>query len=222
MLVKGLMTPNPVHVAPDRSVADAGELMSKHRVRHLPVLDKDGRLQGLVTRSSLNRALPGLGTGLTRFEINYLTSSTKVSEVMVKLPAVIGEDAAVEEAARIMNVNRISSLLVMKDDKLVGIITDTDLFGALLELLGARRPGVRLTVHVPDRAGELARVTTAIAEAGGYLAAVGGWYIKEAKDIYGAIFKIENLTKEQVVSAIDALPDAVIADIRGEAATGGE
>jgi acetoin utilization protein AcuB len=213
MLVKDLMTPNPLHIAPHRSVADAEEMMREHGVRHLPVLDDDGQLLGLVTRSSLGRALPGMGTGLTRFEFSYLTSSTSVSEVMVKEPAVISEGEAVEEAARVMNTRRISSLLVVRDEELVGIITDTDLFEALLELLGARRPGVRLTVHFPDRSGELARITKAVAEPGGYISAVGGWYLEEG---YGAFFKIENLAPEKVVEVVEELPDITVADVRGE------
>jgi acetoin utilization protein AcuB len=217
MLVKDLMTPDPVCISRLRSVAEAADLMQKQGVRHLPVVDDGGKLVGLVTRSSLGKALPGMGTGLTRFEFNYLTSSTAVSDVMITDPILINEDEGVEDAARIMNVNRISSLLVMRDDNLVGIITDTDLFGALLELLGAHRPGVRLTVQLPDRTGQLARVTAAIAEPGGYLSAVGGWYVKGAKDVYGAVLKIENLTPEQVTAAIDQLPDAVIVDLRGEA-----
>src|SRR5512147_748817 len=102
------MAENPFHIAPDRSVADALEMMGKHGIRHLPVLDETGRLRGLVTRSSLNQALPGIGTGLTQFESRYLTSATLVKEVMIKEPLQVSEDEAVEEAARVMNVNRIS------------------------------------------------------------------------------------------------------------------
>ena len=175
MLVRDLMTPDPIQIAPEKSVADAADLMVKHGIRHLPVM-REGRLVGLVTRTALGKALPGGGTGLTRFEHTYLMSSTKVSKVMISQPITIGEDAAVEEAARVMNVNRISSLLVLRDGQLVGIITDTDIFGALLVLLGAERPGVRLTVYMPHRAGELATVTGAIARQGGNLSAVGGWF----------------------------------------------
>jgi acetoin utilization protein AcuB len=190
--------------------------MAEHRIRHLPVVDDDGHLLGLITRAALAKALPGVGTGLTRFEFSYLTSSTSVAEVMIREPYTIDEEGAVEEAARTMNEKRISSLLVMRGKELVGIITDTDIFGALMELMGGRRSGVRLTVHIPDRAGALAAVTSAIAEAGGYLSAVGGWYIKGMEAVYGTILKIENLTREQVVAAIAKLPDVTIVDIRGE------
>ena len=215
MLVKDIMTPDPVNISPLRTVAEAAELMEQHSIRHLPIMHDDGTLAGLITRSSLGKALPGMGTGLTRFEFSYLTSSTRVGDVMIAKPAIIAEDEGVEEAARTMNVKRISSLLVMRDQKLVGIITDTDLFGALLELMGAHRPGVRLTVYIPDQTGALARVTAAIAKPGGYISAVGGWYVKDEKDSYGAIVKIENLSQEQVLAAVSELPEVVVVDIRG-------
>ncbi|MBE0618150.1 MAG: CBS domain-containing protein, partial [Proteobacteria bacterium] len=135
MLIKHLMTPDPISISPEKSVADAREIMTEKGIRHLPVMD-EGRLVGLVTRSSLAQALPGLGTGLTRFEYNYLTSSTKIREVMIPDPALGTEDMAAEEGARIMNSKRISSLVVVRDHKPVGIITDTDICEAMLELLG--------------------------------------------------------------------------------------
>jgi acetoin utilization protein AcuB len=216
MLVKDLMTTKLVCIAPNRSVADASDIMVEHKIRHLPVVNDQGEPVGLITRATLARALPGVGTGLTRFEFSYLTSSTSVSEVMIKEPFTIDEAGAVEEAARIMNEQRISSLLVMHGKELVGIITDTDIFEALMELMGGRRSGVRLTVHIPDKAGALAAVTSAIAQAGGYLSAVGGWYVKGAEGVYGSLLKIENLTQEQVVEAISQLPEVKIVDVRGE------
>jgi acetoin utilization protein AcuB len=215
MLVKDIMSPDTVTISPLRTVAEAAETMEKHGIRHLPVLNDDGSLAGLITRSSLGKALPGMGTGLTRFEFSYLTSSTRVSDVMIQNPVTIVEDEGVEEAARTMNVRRISSLLVMREHELVGIITDTDLFATLLELMGARRPGVRLTVYIPDQTGALARLTAAIAKPGGYISAVGGWYVKDEEDIYGAIVKIENLSQKQVLAAVSELPQVKVVDIRG-------
>jgi acetoin utilization protein AcuB len=215
MLVKDVMTPDPVTISPLLSVAEAATMMEQHSIRHLPVIHDDGSLAGLITRGSLGKALPGMGTGLTRFEFNYLTSSTRVSDVMIKTPAMISENEGVEDAARMMNEQRISSLLVMRDDQLVGIITDTDLFSTLLELMGARRPGVRLTYHIPDQTGALARVTAAIAKHGGYISAVGGWYVKDKEGMYGAIVKIENLTEDEVVSAVSEVPEVVVVDVRG-------
>ena len=211
MLVKHLMTPDPIPISPEKSVADAVELMTQRGIRHLPVLD-DGRLVGLVTRSSLAKALPGLGTGLTRFEYNYLTSSTQVKEVMIRDPVLGTEDMAAEEAARVMNAHRISSLIIMRDDRPVGIITDTDIFEAMLELLGARRPGVRLTVHLEDRPGQLAKVAGAVGDAGGNISAVGGWFVDEGT--WAAVLKIQNLPADQVTRIVGSVPGVTVVDVR--------
>lgn len=211
MLVRHLMTPDPVSIAPDRTVAEAGALMAEKGIRHLPVLE-GGRLVGLVTRTSLAQALPGLATGLTRFEVNYLTANTLIREVMIRDPALGTEDMAAEEAARVMNTKRISSLVVVRGETPVGIITDTDIFEAMLELLGARRPGVRLTIHVDDRPGQLSRVAGAIAKAGGNISCVGGWEVEAG--VWGAVMKVENVPAEQAAGAVGTLPGVRVVDVR--------
>lgn len=211
MLVKHLMSPDPISIAPDQTVAEAGALMAEKGIRHLPVLEV-GKLVGLVTRASLAQALPGLGTGLTRFEYNYLTANTRIREVMIREPAFGTEDMAAEEAARVMNTKRISSLVIVREGKPVGIITDTDIFEAMLELLGARRKGVRVTVHLPNRRGELSRVAGALAEQGGNLSAVGSWQVGEGT--WGAVLKVQNLTPEQISATLARLQGVSVVDLR--------
>jgi acetoin utilization protein AcuB len=213
VLVKDLMVAELLHIPPHRSVADAAEMMSEYHIRHLPVLDDDGRLLGLVTRSSLGKALPGMGTGLTQFESRYLTSSTRASEVMIRNPDVVSEDEAVEDAARLMNEKRISSLLVMRGEELVGIITDTDIFEAMLELLGARRPGVRITAQIPHRPGELAKIAGAIAGVGGNISAVGGWRLSE--ECWVAVVRVEDVSGDKIVGAMEGLRGVKVVDVRG-------
>jgi acetoin utilization protein AcuB len=211
MLVKHLMTPDPIAIAPDQSVAEAGTLMTEKGVRHLPVMEGD-RLVGLVTRTSLAQALPGLGTGLTRFEHNYLTVNTKIREVMIRDPVLGTEDMAAEEAARVMNARRISSLVVVRDGVPVGIITDTNIFEAMLELLGARRKGVRLTVHLEARTGQLSRVSGAIAQAGGNISSVGAWQVDSGT--WGVVMKVENMPAERTVEALRDVPGLTLVDVR--------
>ncbi len=126
-----------------------------------------------MTESDLLNASPTQATLLSVWEINYLVSKIKVSQVMSKKVVTIAEDTPIEEAARVMIDNKIGGLPVTRDGKVVGIITETDLFKVMLEMLGARQRGVRASVLVPNVAGEIAELSKAIYEAGGNIIALG-------------------------------------------------
>ena len=123
-------------------------------------------------------------------------------------------NTAIEEAARIMADERIGCLPVMRDESLVGIITDNDLFAIMVDLLGARRPGIRLTVLQPDRTGEIARLTTAIAKEGGYLSVCVGYYPPTVPDSWTSVCKVLNVGQEELVEVINGLEDMQVQDVR--------
>jgi acetoin utilization protein AcuB len=154
------------------SALDAQAFMRREHVRRAPVI-QDGKLVGIVTESDLLNASPTQATLLSVWEINYLVSKIKVSQVMTKKVMTIAEDTPIEEAARVMIDNKIGGLPVTRDGKVVGIITETDLFKVMLEMLGARQRGVRASVLVPNVAGEIAELSKAIYEAGGNIIALG-------------------------------------------------
>ncbi|MDI6868179.1 MAG: CBS domain-containing protein [Coprothermobacterota bacterium] len=155
MFVKNHMTPNPITVEPNTPIFEALNLMKKHRIKQLPVVE-DGKLLGLVTERDLLTVSPSPATTLSIYEINYLLSRMTVKEVMIKSPARISPDATIEEAAVIMREYRFGSLLVMEGENLVGIITESDLFEALIKIFGFRRPGVRLVLEAENKLGTLA------------------------------------------------------------------
>jgi acetoin utilization protein AcuB len=132
---------------------------------------------------------------------------------MVKKVLTVTEDVTVEDAARIMIEKKIGSLPVMRDKALVGIITDIDLLGALTNLMGWRQPGVRVTVQVPDAKGQLARVATAIAEAGGLLAG-GGSYLGAEPLKANITFRVRNIDLEDLTVLLEGMDDVDIMDIR--------
>jgi len=154
------------------SALDAQAFMRRERIRRAPVIH-DGKLVGIVTEGDLLNASPTQATLLSVWEINYLVSKIKVSQVMTKKVMTISEDTPIEEAARVMIDNKIGGLPVVRAGKVVGIITETDLFKIMLEMLGARQMGVRVSVLVPNRAGEIAELSKAIFEAGGNIIALG-------------------------------------------------
>ncbi len=173
MLVRERMSTQPVTIVADTPITEALRVMRQHHVRRLPVLDAEGQLVGIVSEKDLLYASPSPATSLSIYEMHYLLSRLKVSEVMTTAVITIPPDTPLEEAARIMADHKIGGLPVLEEGRLVGIITETDVFELLLELLGARLKGLRLTLEIPERKGEMARLTTAIARLGGDILALG-------------------------------------------------
>jgi acetoin utilization protein AcuB len=214
MFVKDRMTPDPTTGNPDMSVTDAQDLMKSGGFRHLPILDDSGKLVGLISKGSLASALPADTSNLSRFEVSYVLAKIKVRSIMVEDVVTATPDTPIEIAARMMADNLIGCLPVLEGDKLVGIITDRDLFFTMVSLLGARSAGIRITVMQPDRAGEVARTTTAIAKAGGYLSVSVGYYPPQNPDHWISVYKVQNLSEEKLIELINNLEDATILDIR--------
>ncbi|MGB9791998.1 MAG: CBS and ACT domain-containing protein [Thermacetogeniaceae bacterium] len=167
MLVRDKMTPNPITITPQTTIADALSLMREHKIRRLPVLDK-GKLVGIVTDRDLMEVSPSPATSLSIFELNYLLSRMKIEKIIKKQKVItIRPDAFLEEAALIMRDNEIGAIPVVEDGKLVGIITESNIFDAFIELMGLRDPGTRLTLEMEDKPGMLAKVTEIIWKNGG-------------------------------------------------------
>lgn len=213
MLVKEIMTPNPVVIEPGMAVTSAQRLMEEDRIRHLPVVLEGKGLVGLITRDALNRALPSELSSLSVWEINYQLARIKARDVMVKKVITVTENVTVEEAARIMIDRKIGSLPVMRDGQLVGIVTDIDLLGALSNLMGWRQPGVRVTVQVPDQKGQLAKVATAIAKEGGLLIGGGSYPASEPLQA-NIVFKVRNVPLDDLIALLEGMEDVQILDIR--------
>lgn len=213
MLVNEVMTPNPVVIEPNMPVTRAQRLMKEDQIRHLPVLRKGEKLVGLVTRDALNRALPSELSSLSIWEINYHLANIKVRDVMVKKVLTVTEDVTVEEAARIMINEKVGSLPVMREGQLVGIVTDIDLLGALSNLMGWRQPGVRVTVQVPDERGWLAKVATAIADAGGLVVGGGAYPVSEPLKA-NLVFKVRNVPLDELRARMGGMEGVEILDIR--------
>jgi acetoin utilization protein AcuB len=214
MFVKDRMTPNPITGHPEMSVMDAQEIMKTRGFRHLPVVDETGKLVGLVTRSSLAAALPSDTSSLSRFEISYILAKIKVSSVMLGDIFTTTPDTPIEIAARIMADERIGCLPVMEGEKLVGIITDRDLFFTMVALLGARSEGIRVTVLQPDQIGVIAGLTSAIARAGGYLTVTVGYYPQDKPGYWITVCKVKNIDQKKLVEAINSIEGTSIQDIR--------
>jgi len=162
--VKDKMTPNPIVIALDTTVAEAMQLMRDHSIRRLPVMNR-GKLVGIVTERDLSEVSPSPATSLSVFEINYLLAKTKIKDILPKNSQVItvSPDTFIEEAARLMRAHKVGGIPVMENGKLVGIITETNIFDALIDMLGVYRKGTRIDMKVEDRVGVVAEISSIIA-----------------------------------------------------------
>ncbi len=132
ILVQDWMTPNPITATPDTPIVEAHKLMVEHKIRRLPVVE-NGELVGIVTLGDIRGAEPSEATSLSIWELNYLISRIKVREVMKSPVVTVSPETPIREAARLMLENKIAGLPVMDGDRLVGIITESDIFRMLVE-----------------------------------------------------------------------------------------
>jgi acetoin utilization protein AcuB len=203
MLVRDRMTLNPVTITPEVSVTDALRLMSEKKIRRLPVLDGQGNLVGIVSDRDLLLASPSPATSLAIWEIHELLAKLTVEKMMTREVITVPEDTPLEEAARIMADSRIGGLPVMRERTLVGIISESDLFKTLLQLLGGRRPGVRITVATSGAKGTLAAITGAIFTAGGDIVGLGFSEVQgSAAGTWVNTFKVQGIAKDRLVEVV--------------------
>jgi acetoin utilization protein AcuB len=194
------MTANPITVGPDTSFPEAFRLMRERGIRHLPVMERE-KLVGVVARTDLLHASPSVATTLSVFEMNYLLANLHVREVMSSPPITVPDDAPVEEVARVLVEKKIGCLPVMRDGAMVGLITETDIFEAFVEVLGGEEASLRATVRVVDEKGELARLAGVIAGLGGNICSVARFRGEDPTHCY-ITFRLEGVEEEVLVPAL--------------------
>lgn len=212
MLVKDRMTHRPVTVTPDTPVSEALNIMRQHKVRRMPVLDRRERLVGIVAEKDLLYASPSPATSLNVYEIGYLLSKLTIKEIMTRDVVTITEEDPLEQAARVMVDNAVGALPVMRRDELVGIITETDIFKVLLEMMGARDEGIRMSLSVEDTPGILSRIAGAVAAAGGDIVALGTFYSDEHHH-GNLVLKVRGVDQHALLEAMKKI-DVTVSDIR--------
>jgi acetoin utilization protein AcuB len=191
---------------------EAHKLMRDEKIRRLPVVDKRGKLVGIVSESDLLHASPSDATSLSVWEMNYVLSKVMVREIMTREVISTRTDTPLEDAARKMVDNKIGGLPVVRDAEVVGIITETDLFKIFLELLGARESGVRLTVLVSHVPGKLAQLTQSIFEKGGNLVAFGQ-FLGESSENREITLKVTDIDPKTLEGAVKDHVERIV-DIR--------
>jgi len=202
MLVKDRMSKPPITVRENVGVEDALRMMHSEDVRRLPVLDKRGSMVGIVSELDLLKVSPSPATSLSVYEIPYLLAKIKMKDVMTKDVISVTEDTPLEEAARVMADNKIGGLPVTRNGKVIGMITETDLFKTFLEMLGGREEGVRISMFVPDEEGMLAKITGRISELGVNITALSTIMGQDPSEYLVTIRVEEDADQDALVAAM--------------------
>ena len=211
MIIADRMKKNPATATPDMSISDATAKMKAEKVHRLPVLDDEKHLVGVISEKDILLAAPSPASTLSTYEINYLLSKLKVKNIMSRNPVTITRETTIEEAVRLMVENDLSCLPVMDGGYLSGIVSKSDLFKILLEMLGAKHKGIRVEALVEDKVGVVAGLSDKFTAAGINIISLGTLEGPEPS-LRVLTFKLENATEEQVRSIMQPVSKSL--DIR--------
>ena len=210
MFVHDRMSSPAVVVQEKESFQDALRLMRERQCRRLPVVDQKGKLVGIVSERDLLYASPSEATSLSIWEVHYLLAKLRVKEIMTPEVITTTPDTPIEDAARLMVTHKIGGLPVVDGrQELVGVITETDIFQAFVEMLAGGHPGVRLTLEVPEGKGVLLELCRTILDLGGSIMSVGSFEGHRAES-RGLVVKVRDVEGGELVRAFDTLGDHLV------------
>jgi acetoin utilization protein AcuB len=178
--IKENMQKNPITISPEASFYEARAIIRDKGIRHLPVVDKEHRLVGLIADRDIREAAPSDATSLSVHELHYLLGKLKASAFMTpknKLITITPE-TIIEKAVQLMHDHKIGCLPVVEGGKLIGIITETDVLGHFVDLFGLNKMGTRLTIALEDKPGQLHGILEVIKNFGVNIITVAGGTFK--------------------------------------------
>ncbi|HOA79935.1 MAG TPA: CBS and ACT domain-containing protein [Defluviitaleaceae bacterium] len=200
MYVRSRMQTDIVTVSLDTSVTSVFDLMMEHGYSQFPVVEGN-ELKGLITERVLKDVSPSKATSLSMFELNYLLSKTKVKDIMLTDIITATPDMLIEDAAVLLRTNDVGSLpIVSEDNKLVGIITRTDIIDAFIEFLGTNDHGTRISLEVKDEVGTFAKIANIIKDHGINIHHVSNFDIDDGKS--EMIIRLNSTEVEDVINAL--------------------
>lgn len=212
MLVGERMSHPIITTTPNVSIPEAHKLMRDKKIRRLPVVNEKETLIGIISDYDIIHASPSPATSLSIWELNYLLNKITVKDVMTEDVFTVQEDDTIERAACIMVDKKVGGLPVLRGKRPVGVITETDIFKIFMELTGVREPGLRVTVIVPEKVGELANLTRVVSEAGGNFIAFGQ-FLGEDPTNREIVFKVDGVKEDLLIEMISPYIEKV-KDIR--------
>ena len=203
MLVRDCMTHKLITIRPESDPMAAISLLNAGKFRHLPVIEKDGSLVGIVDRADLELFLATAGSP------GYVKRNHRVDQVMTRNVITVNPECPLEEAASLMVQHKIGSLPVLENGKLVGIITETDIFKRFVAILGGGSDSLRLTIQLADKPGQLAELAGRIARVNGNIISVVS-SPAEQPDRFNFTLRVQGVDLASLLAAIEDQPGLVV------------
>jgi acetoin utilization protein AcuB len=200
MLVRDIMQTKLLTVTPKMTVPEAIKLVSQRRIRHLPVV-QDGELVGIISDRDLKQAMASSATSLSTHELLYLLDRLTVGEIMTRAVITVGQMAPIEEAARLMVLEKVGALPVTDHGDLIGIVTETDVLELFVKAMGAAVPSSRLEVFLGDSEGRLADVVSTVEGAGTPVVSVV--VLTSRAGLREAVIRVATIDPEVAVAALE-------------------
>jgi len=204
MYIGRIMHTDLITVSPDTSLVEATKIIEDKKIDHLLVVDKKNKLVGIVSDRDLKQYWASPATSLSTHELNYLLQKVVVEMVMVKTVVTVPTSTTIERAALIMQQHRISSLAVMEEDKLAGIIESSDVMKVLLRAIGISDDSVRLGVFVKDSIGQLAKVSETLRSSGINILSLICWPEMEYEDVTQLVIRVAVADENGAMDALKA------------------
>ncbi|MDH4204952.1 MAG: CBS domain-containing protein [Desulfobacteraceae bacterium] len=166
MFISKVMTRNVVTIDKDADISQAQEKMSKHLFRHLPVVDENNRLIGIVTDRDIRSVLPSSRLAQENSPEEWKRfSKCKIKDIMTKNPVTISPIDTIQDALILLHKKHFGALpVVVEQQKLVGIISVRDLLREFINVLGLEEPGTLLCIIVENKIGQMKKIVDAISE----------------------------------------------------------
>lgn len=204
MYVGSIMRTHLITVSPETSLSDAMKILKEKKISHLLVVDGKGKLVGIVSDRDVKQNWASPATTLSTHELNYLLAKITVGMIMIRNLVVVSPQTTIERAALNMQENRINCLPVMDGDKLVGIITSTDVMGVLLTAIGIDKESTRFTVLVADRVGAMAEITRILKDNDINIRSMFAWPDPQYPGVYQLVMRVPQRDGSKAIQSLTA------------------
>lgn len=205
MLIRYWMSQPAITIQKNDSMQQAANMMKTHHIRMLPVMNKE-KICGIITDRDLKRASASDATSLDVYELLYLIAKIKVADIMTRNVITVHQDLTMEEAADVMLDHKISGVPVLDDnERLCGVITQSDIFKAMLYITGVKKRGIHIAVVLPDVPGSIMEVANVVREFGGRMASILTTYERAPEGFRNVYFRFTDVSRDRISEMLKAI-----------------